>query len=110
MRVFRKYLENRLSNPEFSRYFHKRCAVCPVTIRIVIAVMQSGESMESIADQCGIPAQKIADLKTAEKCCVDSVKKLCDYFRIPQPDHCLQKKDDSRSNEPRKSSCPKLKI
>ena len=90
MQVFRKYLEKKLSDPEFNENYHNHCAICPLTVRLVTAVAESREPLEVIASRCDIPVQTIMDLETAEKCCVESVKKLCDYFGIPQPADCLQ--------------------
>lgn len=93
MQVFRKYLEEKLSDPEFKKDYHKNCAICPLTIRIVTAIGKSQERIEEIASQCGISAGIISDLESADKCCVESVKKLCDHFGIPQPEDCLQLRD-----------------
>jgi hypothetical protein len=94
VKVFRKYLTDKLSDPDFSAAYHHNCAVCPITVRIVAAVSASRDSMEHIASQCGITVQTIEDLKTADKCCIASVKKLCDHFGFPPPVDtlCLQRK------------------
>ena len=95
MQVFRKYLEEKLSDPEFTETYHNNCAICPLTVRLVTAVAESTEEMESIASRCDIPVQAIMDLETAEKCCVESVKKLSDYFGIPRPVNCLRYRNNS---------------
>lgn len=90
MQVFRKYLEEKLGDPEFNKDYHKNCAICPLTVRIVTAIQESTQSPDYIASQCGIPADIIRDLEAADKCCVESVKKLCDHFGFPSPVDCLQ--------------------
>jgi len=90
VQIFRKYLEEKLSDPEFNEIYYKNCAICPLTVRLVTAIKASTDQVELIASQCDIPVQTIMDLETAEKCCVESVKKLCDHFGIPRPADCLQ--------------------
>ena len=95
LQVFRKYLDKKLSDPEFNKNFHDYCAICPITVRIVTAISESQLSPEEIASQCEIPVEAIKNLETADKCCVASVKKLCKYFGIPKPVNCLQMKNKS---------------
>ncbi len=95
MQVFRKYLDKKLSDPEFNKNFHDSCAICPITVRIVTAISESPVLLDEIASKCNIPIQTVMDLESAEKCCVSSVKMLCDYFGISRPADCLQMKNKS---------------
>ena len=93
MKIFRNLFTQKLSDPEFKRYYFKHCAICPITVQIISAVSASPESVDEIAAACGIPVQVIGDLETADNCCVASVKKLCAYFDIPGPVNCRQSWD-----------------
>ncbi len=95
MQVFRKYFAEKLSDPEFNKNYYGNCAICPTTIRIVTKLSESFASAEEIASECGIAVETIRNLEAADKCCVTSVQKLCDYFNIPKPVDCLQVKKKS---------------
>jgi len=95
MQVFKKYLDERLKDPEFNKTYFDNCAICPTTIRIVTEISESSILAEEIASACGISIETIRNLEAADKCCVTSVQKLCDYFNIPKPVDCLQKKKKS---------------
>jgi len=90
MLVFRKYMDEKLSDSEYNINFHDNCAIYPTTTRIITALSNSSAALNEIASMCDTPKQIIRDLETAEKSCVASVKKLCDYFCIPQHGECLQ--------------------
>jgi hypothetical protein len=96
VQVFRKYLDEKLNDPDFNKNFHDNCAICPTTVHIVTAISESLFVPEEIACQCDIPIEAIRNLEAADKCCVASVKKLCEYFGIPRPIDCLQRKGPDR--------------
>ena len=90
MQVFRNYYQLRIEDPEFKEAYCENCSICPITIAIVHKINESSLSINEISRECGISARDINNLQTAENCCPDSVKTLCDYFHIEGPEKCLK--------------------
>jgi len=90
MQVFRQYLDEKLEDPEFNKTYFDNCAICPTTVRIIDEISKSSLLAEEIALTCGITVKTLRDLEAADKCCRLSIKKLCDFFDLPQPENCLQ--------------------
>jgi len=92
MQVFRQYLDEKLQNPAFTETYFSNCAICQTTVRIVTEITESSATTEEIASACSITLEALRNIEAADKCCVGSMKKLCKYFNLPQPENCLQMK------------------
>ena len=92
MEVFRDYLELKLGNESFFRQYYGECAICPITVKIIKCIDESPRSASEIAKQCGISEHIINNLREADDCCMDSVRKIAAYFHLSPPKNCLKNK------------------
>ena len=92
MENFKDYLDAKLSKKTFYEQYYGECSVCPLTVEIVKHIEESERTATEIAHQCGVDEVVFENLKDADDCCVDSVRKLAEFFKLPLPDHCLKEK------------------
>jgi hypothetical protein len=95
MRVFKNYLEEKLSDPIFKQAYSANCSVCRTTVAIAAALIKQGLSYEEAAERSGVSAHQISDLVSADRCDPDSVRKLCIAFDIAVPVGCEKTQADS---------------
>lgn len=77
-----------MNDISFKKEYYEHCSICPVTVSIIQKIERTNMSYETLAKQCGVSVQAIKNLERADDCCVDTVKKLCDYFSIVRPESC----------------------
>lgn len=92
MKRFKDYLELKLSDESFFRQYHGNCAICPITVEIIKRIDESPATVAEISRHCNVAEDTITNLREADDCCVDSVRKIAGYFGIEPPKDCLKDK------------------
>ncbi len=92
MERFKDYLDLKLSNESFFRQYYGQCSICPITVEIIKRIDESPETVAEIGLRCGVEEAVITNLREADDCCVDSVRKIAKYFNIETPEECLKDK------------------
>jgi hypothetical protein len=92
MERFKDYLGLKLSQKAFHQEYYGECSICPTTVEIVKRIDSSTISTAEIARKCGVDETVIENLRDADRCCVDSVRKIAAFFKLAPPENCLKDK------------------
>ena len=90
MERFKDYLDLKLSKESFFREYYGECSICPITVEIIKSIDESAKPVSEIAQACDVDESVIENLREADDCCVDSVRKIAVYFGITPPKDCLK--------------------
>lgn len=68
--------KQKLTDEDFSRTFASECHICAVTVNIIDKIENSGKDREQILASAGVTPEQYEDLKNADCCVPEIVRKL----------------------------------
>ena len=88
MLAFKRFIEDKLRDPEFKAIYNHECHVCAYTMQIFEALEREQMAIDDLADELGLSLSALERLKAADHCNPGMVIELCRHLKLSTPPAC----------------------